>query len=202
MRRFAALATLLSLSVTALPASAAGKPAATAHASARANSQATASTRLANARSTAPAPQKQLTITVLWDDAMTSRESGLWIGYLFARMEFVSRNGGRYSRVPGVITPIFDEEVFARSEAAKIYRELRSKGRGTDSAYFNDLEKVDSAGFMREYVWQYLRRDTWSVAPEALRNSDFERWARSNLGQHAVETRGRVAFQTGTTAGS
>lgn len=196
MRRIATLATLLGLSALALPAaSAAGK-------STAAHPRPVANNRVATARPRTPAPQKQLTITVLWDDAMTSRESGLWIGYLFARMEFVSRNGGRYNRVPGVITPIFDEEVFARGEAAKMYRELRSKGSGTDSAYFNDLEKVDSAGFMREYVWQYLHRDAWGAAPEALRSSDFERWARSNLGQHAVETRGRVAFQTGTTAGS
>lgn len=154
------------------------------------------------ARPVATAPQRQLTITVLWDDAMTTRESGLWIGYLFARMEFVSRNGELYNRVPGVITPIFDEEVFARGEAAKIYRELRAKGSGSDSAYFNDLEKVDRAGFMREYVWQYLHRDAWGPAPATLRSGDFERWARSNLGQHVVETRGRVAFQTGTSAGS
>jgi hypothetical protein len=126
----------------------------------------------------------------------------LWIGYLFARMEFVSRNGGRYTRVPGVITPIYDEEVFARGEAAKMYRALRSQGKGTDSPYFNDLDKIDAAGFMREYVWQYLRRDSWGAAPDTLRGSEFERWARVNLTGHTPETRGRVAFQTGTTAGS
>ncbi len=152
---------------------------------------------------TAPRPPaaKQLTITVLWDDAMSTRDSGLWIGYLFARMEFISRNGGRYNRVPGVVNPIFDEEIFARTEAAKVYRELRSKGKGTDSAYFNDLDKVDAAGFMREYVWRYLHRDEWGVAPDALRVSEFDRWAKANLLSHAPETRGRIAFQDGAASG-
>ena len=197
MRRFRALtrllATALPLAITLLP------PAA--DAATRRHAAVTAPL-LANARGNAPAPHKQLTITVLWDDAMSTRESGLWIGYLFARMEFVARNGGRYSRVPGVITPIFDEEVFARGEAAKVYRELRLKGKGTDSPYFNDLEKVDAAGFMREYVSQYLRRDSWAAAPDALRSDEFAHWARSNLTNHAVETRGRVAFQNGDSAGS
>ena len=52
-------------------------------------------------------------------------------------------------RVPGVIIPIFDEEVFARGEAAKIYRNLKQQNKAMESPYFNDLEKVDAAGFWR-----------------------------------------------------
>ncbi len=129
---------------------------------------------------------------------MTTRESGLWIGYLFARMDFIGRNGGRYHRVPGVILPIFDEEVFARGEAAKIYRNLKQKSKAMESAYFNDLEKVDAAGYMPEYVWRYLRRKEWSTSTDNLRSAEFERWSRSNLtANHAPETRGSVVFQTG-----
>lgn len=179
------------LSVGAMDIGAATRPRATA-----------SQVRAVSATPARTTPVRQLTITVLWDDAMSTRESGLWIGYLFARMEFVSRNGGRYMRAPGVVTPIFDEEVFARGEAAKIYRELRSQGKGTDSAYFNDLDKVDAAGFMREYVWQYLHRDGWDAPSEALRTREFERWARDNLAGHMTQTRGRIAFQTGTAAGS
>lgn len=191
MHRPAACAALLaSLALTTAGANAAPRP------------RTAIPQRLANTRTVPVAPRQKLAITVLWDDAMSTRESALWIGYLFARMEFVSRNGDRYERVPGIITPVFDEEVFARSEAAKVYRELRSQGKGTDSAYFNDLEKVDAAGFMPEYVWQYLHRDSWSTPPATLRSSEFARWVRQNLPHHAVQTRGRVAFQTGTTAGS
>jgi hypothetical protein len=144
-----------------------------------------------------PVAPKQLTISVDWGDAMTTRESGLWIGYLFARMDFISRNGGRYNRVPGPIAPIFDEEVFARGEAAKIYRNLKKQNKAMESPYFNDLEKVDAAGFMPEYVWQHLKRGDWSEKPSSLRNADFERWARQNLTpNHAPETRGRVVFTT------
>jgi hypothetical protein len=149
------------------------------------------------AKPAAPAAARQLTISIDWGDAMTSRESGLWIGYLFARMDFIGRNGGRYTRVPGVILPIFDEEVFARGEAAKIYRNLKEKNKAMESPYFNDLEKVDAAGYMPEYVWRYLKRNEWSTTPVNLRAADFERWSRSNLtANHAPETRGKVIFST------
>ncbi len=144
-----------------------------------------------------PAAPRQLTISIDWGDAMTTRESGLWIGYLFARMDFIGRNGGRYHRVPGVILPIYDEEVFARGEAAKIYRNLKQQNKAMESPYFNDLEKVDVAGFMPEYVWRYLKRNEWSTAPANLRAAEFERWSRANLAaNHAPETRGNVVFST------
>ena len=144
-----------------------------------------------------PAVPRQLTITVLWDDAMSTRESGLWIGYLFARMDFIGRNGGRYQRAPGVIVPIFDEEVFARSEAAKIYRNLKQANKSMESNYFNELEKIDAAGYMPEYVWRYLRRPEWAAPADNLRTADFERWSRGNISaSHAPETKGRVIFQT------
>lgn len=144
-----------------------------------------------------PASPRQLTISIDWGDAMTTRESGLWIGYLFARMEFIGRNGGRYHRVPGVIIPIFDEEVFARGEAAKIYRNLKQQNKSMESPYFNDLEKVDAAGFMPEYVWRYLKRNEWSTVPPDLRTAEFDRWSRSNLAsKHAPETRGNIVFST------
>jgi hypothetical protein len=156
----------------------------------------TAKTRTAAA--TQAAAPRQLTISIDWGDAMTTRESGLWIGYLFARMDFISRNGGRYHRVPGVITPIYDEEVFARSEAAKIYRNLKKQNKAMESPYFNDLEKVDAAGYMPEYVWQYLKRREWQDPPANLRAAEFSRWSIRHLaGNHAAESRGRVVFQTG-----
>jgi hypothetical protein len=144
-----------------------------------------------------PASPRQLTISIDWGDTMTTRESGLWIGYLFARMDFIGRNGGRYHRVPGVIIPIFDEEVFARGEAAKIYRNLKQQNKAMESPYFNELEKVDAAGFMPEYVWRYLKRNEWSTAPPDLRAAEFDRWSRSNLAsKHTPETRGNVVFST------
>ncbi len=146
---------------------------------------------------TAPVAPRQLTISIDWGDAMTTRESGLWIGYLFARMDFIGRNGGRYHRVPGVIVPIYDEEVFARGEAAKIYRNLKQQNKAMESPYFNDLEKVDAAGFMPEYVWQYHRRSEWRDQPGNLRTAEFDKWSRNNLtGGHRTETHGRVIFQT------
>ena len=197
-RLLASAALFLSLSTgvgfAATSSTGAAKPRATVTATTRPSPNATP--RVPKAPAT-PASPRQLTISIDWGDGMTTRESGLWIGYLFARMDFIGHNGGRYQRVPGVIIPIFDEEVFARGEAAKIYRNLKQQNKAMESPYFNDLEKVDAAGFMPEYVWRYLKRNEWSTAPPDLRAVEFERWSRSNLAsKHAPETRGNVVFST------
>jgi hypothetical protein len=137
---------------------------------------------------------KQLTVTVLWDDAMSGKEAGVWMGYLFSRMKYVSNHGGKYPRVPGVVTPMYEEEVFARSEAALIYRDIRSRNSSMASPYFEDLVKVEAAGFIREYVWTYLKRPEWTAPSEPLRSAEFERWSRDKLAGHQVQTRGRVAL--------
>lgn len=161
----------------------------------RASVSRSAAHRTAPATTTRVVREQHLTLTVLWDDAMSSKESGLWIGYLFARMDYIGRNGRDYPQLAGVIAPKFDEEVFARSEASKVYRDMRSRGKGVDSKYFNDLEKVEAAGFMREYAWQYFKRSDWGAAPTSLRMSEFAAWNAANLSNHQPQTRGRVAFQ-------
>jgi hypothetical protein len=131
-----------------------------------------------------------LTVTVLWDDAMTGKEAGVWMGYLFARMKYVSSNGGRYKNVPGVIQPLYDEEVHARTEAVFIYRDIRSRKPEMAAPYFDELDKVEAAGYMRSPQW---------VQPDApLRDAEFDRWASEYLRTHAVQTRGRIALTRGS----
>jgi hypothetical protein len=139
-----------------------------------------------------------LTVTVLWDDAMSGKEAGVWMGYLFARMKYVSNNGRQYKNVPGVVQPLYEEEVHARTEAVFIYRDIRSRKPEMAAPYFDELDKVEAAGFMREYVWRYLRSSHWVQPAAPLRDAEFDRWASEHLRTHAVQTRGRIALTRGS----
>jgi len=99
----------------------------------------------------------QLTVSVLWDDAMTNQQAGVWMGYLFARVQYVSDHAPEYPNVPGIVQARFAEEVHARSEAVEIYRDLRARKPNMANDYFDELERVYAAGFMSEYVWHYLK---------------------------------------------
>jgi hypothetical protein len=139
-----------------------------------------------------------LTVTVLWDDAMSGKEAGVWMGYLFARMKYVSSNGGQYKNVPGVVQPLYAEEVHARTEAVFIYRDIRSRKPEMATPYFDELDKVEAAGYMREYVWRYLRSPQWVQPTAPLRDAEFDRWASEHLRTHTVQTRGRIALTRGS----
>ena len=134
----------------------------------------------------------QLTVSVLWDDAMTNKQAGVWMGYLFARVQYVSQHAPQYPNSPGIVAPKFDEEVHARSEAVEIYRDIRARKPEMASEYFNALERVHAAGYMREYVWRYLKRPEWTQPAAQLRDQEFERWTREHLPGHQVETRGQI----------
>lgn len=155
---------------------------------------ATAAAASPNSKRPAPQASKPLTVTVLWDNAMTGKEAGIWMGYLFARMKYVSNHGGQYARVAGVVAPRYEEEVHARTEAVHIYRDIRARKPEMAAPYFDALDKVEAAGFMREYVWQFLRRPEWAAPNSPLRSVEFEHWARDALRDHRVETRGRIAL--------
>jgi hypothetical protein len=145
----------------------------------------------------AAAKTAPLTVTVLWDNAMSGKEAGVWMGYLFARMKYVSSHGGQYPHVVGVVAPKYEEEVHARTEAVHIYRDIRSRKPEMAAPYFDDLDRVEAAGFMREYVWKHLRRPEWQAPASALRAADFDAWAGEHIPSHQVETRGRIALQRG-----
>ena len=80
----------------------------------------------------------------------------------------------------------FEEELDARESAAKIWGELSDKEHLTDP-YFADLQKVGSAGFLREYVWYCVPHPPWKQAA-GLRQEAFAQWLSERLPDHRVET--------------
>jgi hypothetical protein len=100
----------------------------------------------------------------------------LWIDGTFHE-KFPEEKSYRYT---------FDEELDARATVAEIWAELRDKDHVT-SQYFAELDRVRTAGYMREYVWHCLPHDAWS-APLGLRSREFAQWLSANLPDHVAIT--------------
>ena len=87
----------------------------------------------------------------------------------------------------------FDREVFARMEAAKIWKQLREKESVKANKDLDDLSTINDAGYMQEYVWVYLKRRSWRD-PGNLKLKEFRVWAQENLQQHQPVENPGVSF--------
>ena len=141
------------------------------------------------------ARERDLAIAVEVDPTGPEKEGAVWLAYVLARARYVGEHIASYPRQIGPITPLFEEEVEARSTVAEIYEELRAKDRELDVPYFNDLVRVAKGGFVREYVWHYLRQPAWKQVPADLKMEPFEAWRRTNLAEHKAIARGRLRFE-------
>jgi tetratricopeptide (TPR) repeat protein len=141
------------------------------------------------------AETNRLTVALHYDP---DKDGALWLGYLVARSAYVDQHMSAYEQKVGVITPTFEEEVQARTQATLIFRELEQKNKGSNDPYFGDLDQISSGGFMREYVWTYLHQDSWGNAPSDLRLAVFDQWRMTHLVDHKVITRGNIAFEERT----
>ena len=77
----------------------------------------------------------------------------------------------------------FAREVHARTAAAKVWRELKQKNTVRPNSDLDALASVELSGFMREYVWHYLKRPDWNE-PQQLRMSEFLAWKNAHLQSH------------------
>jgi hypothetical protein len=135
-----------------------------------------------------------LGITINWSPGKPENENAVWLAYLTARAAFMEKHKDLYQQTAGKITPIFAEEVEARTTATLVYQEMRQKDKGLNVTYFNDLNRVASSSFMREYVWTYLRQSTWGTAPSDLKLAEFDAWRQTNLPNHQAITKGSISF--------
>jgi hypothetical protein len=132
-------------------------------------------------------------IAIEWDPRESAKGAGaIWLGYLIARTAY--RDKHKLSLpASGEIIPTFAEEISARSDAARIYQELKAKDKKLDDPYWEQLVKVNANGFMPAYVWTYLHRSSWPER-EAPRDLEvFEHWRASALKDHKAQTHGRLA---------
>jgi hypothetical protein len=135
-----------------------------------------------------PREGEERSFTLETDGSLPEKLRVFWLGYLLARQAYILKNEDQYNLLPGLIVPGFEEELEGRKALARICKKMDNK---LEDKYLNELELVHKAGFMREYVWTYLKRASWDK-PEKLRMKDFQIWKKANLKGHKVESHGSI----------
>ncbi|MEP7244958.1 MAG: hypothetical protein ABI885_14935 [Gammaproteobacteria bacterium] len=133
-------------------------------------------------------------VSIVWDPATPEQESKIWLAYLFARAAFAA-NENTGGPAAGEREASFEEEVRGRAIALSTFRDLRRSDARLASVYFSDIDRVEAAGFLREYVWSYLHRTAWLAAPRDLDLAGFDEWRAGHLLNHVPVTYGRIAFR-------
>ncbi len=133
-------------------------------------------------------------VTIMWDPATPVEENRIWLAYLFARAAYAVReNIGEAAA--GERNASFEEEVRGRSVALSTFRDLKRSDAHLASAYFSDIDRVEAAGFLREYVWSYLHHLNWAAPPADLKLAAFNAWRAEHLTDHVPVTHGRIMFR-------
>ena len=147
---------------------------------------------LARAPDAGPTERPRLNVAIMWDPATPEAERELWSIYLYTRAAQAASEGDQETPVPGERQASFDEEVRARRMTVNAFRGLAPPHLST---YFADLDRVEASGFLREYVWRYLRAQSWTVQPPDLRLTEFDAWRALHLRGHVAVTHGRIALR-------
>jgi tetratricopeptide (TPR) repeat protein len=137
-------------------------------------------------------PHSNVSVEIDWHPTQGDSEGAVWLAYLMARASYIDRHEAAYDWKPGLVTPLFAEELAARTTVVQVYRELKDKQVGV--AYFEDLAGVADNSFLGEYVWTYLHQAEWGSPPEKLRLVDFMHWRAEHLPHHVAMTKGSIRF--------
>ncbi|HEY2590398.1 MAG TPA: hypothetical protein VGI35_02300 [Steroidobacteraceae bacterium] len=146
---------------------------------------------------TAAAPRY---VEILWDPATPAGERKLWTVYLYTRAAAAASESDTAPLPLGVRPPTFEEEVRARRVTVGLFRQLERDDPDFGSRYFDDLDRVEAAGFMREYVWRYLKQPSWPAQPPELQLAQFDAWRAVHLRYHVPITYGRIAVRLAAAA--
>jgi hypothetical protein len=144
------------------------------------------------------AGNEQIGYSLELDTALPDYVNAAWLGYLMERQIYIREHSDQYKLSPGIVIPTFDEEVDARRTMAQIWKELKEKDQSRTDKYLDELVPVHEADFMREYVWTYLRQQSWSRQPRDLRLKEFSQWQQLHLKDHKSETHGKIRITKGS----
>ena len=133
-------------------------------------------------------------VAIVWDPATPAQEGRIWLAYLFARAAYAASETDTAPAV-GEREASFEEEVRGRMIAVTTFRDLKRNDAQLASVYFSDIDRVEAAGFLREYVWSYLRHAGWRVPPADLNLTAFDEWRATHLMNHVPVTHGRITFR-------
>ena len=112
---------------------------------------------------------------------------------MYAGTKVLVRTGEYFDMFPearGHDSP-FDEECYARNAMTETWQ-ARTEQTAADP-YLDLLAQVRRAGFIREYVWRFVREPSWPD-PGALKLDAFDAWvAQNGLTQHKAATLATVS---------
>jgi hypothetical protein len=80
----------------------------------------------------------------------------------------------------------FECELTAREHLLDAWAEHRDPS--VTDPYLDQLERVQRARYLDEYVWQFLHESSWTPPP-GLEMERFSEWRRERLPKHEVRTR-------------
>jgi hypothetical protein len=87
----------------------------------------------------------------------------------------------------GEIAPSFDTELAAYRGASEFADSTSTTALG------RRIAQIDKAGFLEEFVWTDLHRETWGdTPPEGLTLGEFKKWRKKNLKRFRVPNFGSV----------
>lgn len=120
-----------------------------------------------------------------------SASAAAWLAYAVELARYSGEHPETRPACGGRLAPGFAAELAARQSALREYRARAEAAR--TSSYFNELARVEAAGFLDEYVWRFLRNDRWDVAaPAGLDLDEFEKFRERELATHVVQSGARV----------
>lgn len=137
-------------------------------------------------------------VAISIDPADEAVESGaVWVAYAIIRLQYRTENN---LPLPprGEILPGFVEEITGRTQALNVYRELKEKNPGLMDRYWEDLLKVEAAGFIAPYVWANHRHPHWPKSERPADLDKFQKWRKKNLKGHKPQTHAGLVIESGS----
>lgn len=137
----------------------------------------------------APEPAREASIDV--NSTTDVAAAAAWLAYAVELSRFAREHPEIQPPCGGYLVPGFAAELAARQAALREYRVRDASVR--TSSYFNQLEHVDAAGFLDEYVWYYLRDEHTDIAPPpGIDLGAFETFRQRELATHTAQSGARV----------
>jgi hypothetical protein len=131
--------------------------------------------------------------TILLSSDIPQGELPFWIAYVAGRAAWRAENNIADEPAGEPLAPLFEETVGAYQMAFGMTGESKSL-RLRRKSPLADTQRAVRAGYLQEYVWTYLRDETWSE-PAGLRLQEFDAWRTKNLKNHRPVTYGSISKQ-------
>lgn len=140
-----------------------------------------------------PAQDAKRRVNITVGQFPTETEMLAWTAYGISLGDWVRINRLPDTAPEGPFIPTYEAELHARQLQLEIWREANERSP-LSLKYMDELQLVEKAGFMREYLWQHHRRETWDTPPGDLRVEQFLNWQSHNIPGHTPQTGARIVF--------